>query len=183
MRVAIVKSDGYIDTRISRILANNGINGDIIDKVSRNTIIHYDSIIFTYKNNVPNMPKLLERIVMERKTHVVYVTNTVSIGQFYNLFEDLYFNYVQESKLDLVLSTILRHTKKYIKEINIIEDKNRELKEELKTIKQTNKAKRVLMTKGLSEEESHKFIINKAMDLRVSKKKLVNLIIEEKIDI
>lgn len=183
MRVAIVKSEGSLNTRISRILDNNGINGDIITKLTRNHILEYDAVIFSYNNNIPNMPKLLERIVLEKKIHVIYITNTLSIGQFYNLFDDIYFNYIQEHKMDLMLSTILRHTKKYIRNITQLQDEANKIKEELQLLKLTNKAKVILMNKGLSEADSHKFIINKAMDLRVSKKKLVNLIIEEKIDI
>ena len=183
MRVAIVKSNGYLDNRISRVLADNGINGDIIIKFTRSTLTDYDSAIFTHQNNIPNMPKLLERIVLEKKIHVVYITNTPSIGQFYNLFDDIYFNYVQEHKIDLVLGTILKHTKKYMKSIHILEKDNYKLREDIVLLKQTNKAKRILMDKGLSEADSHKFIVNKAMDMRVGKKRVVNLIIEEKIDI
>jgi response regulator NasT len=183
MRVAIVKSNGHLDNRISRVLANNGINGDIITKFTRNTLNEYDTVVFTHQNSVPNMPKLLERIVLEKKIHVIYITNTPSIGQFYNLFDDIYFNYVQEHKIDLVLSTIIKHTKKYLKEISYLESKRLQVEEELDLLKSTNKAKRILIKKGLSEEDSHKFIVSKAMEMRVSKKKLVNLIIEEKIDI
>jgi len=182
MRVAIVKSDGHLDGRISRILEVNGINGDIISKLTRSTINQYDSVIFSYQNKIPNMPKLLEQIVLEKEIHVVYITNTPSIGQFYNLFDDLYFNYLQEHKLDNMLSTILRHTKKYLKEISIINKEMSSCREELILLKQTNKAKRLLMSKGLSEEESHRFIVDKSMNSRLSKKQVVNLIIEEKID-
>lgn len=183
MRVAIVKSNGHLDNRISRVLADNGIKGDIITKVARQTINDYDSVIFTYQNSLPNMPKLLERIVLEKKIHVIYITNTPSIGQFYNLFDDIYFNYVHEYKLDTVLSTLLRHTKKYIKSIEYFQFENDRLKDQIEIMKLTNKAKRILMEKGLTEAESHKFIVNKSMNLRISKRKLVNLIIEEKIDI
>jgi len=41
----------------------------------------------------------------------------------------------------------------------------------------------ILMNKGLNEADSHKFIVHKAMEMRLSKKKIVNLIIEEKIDL
>jgi response regulator NasT len=183
MKVAIIKSGGYLDQRVLRLLGEYDINGDIITKLTRNVITDYDAVIFSYQCSISNMPKLFEQIVLEKRIQVVYITNTLSIGQFYNVVHDLYFNYVQEHKIDLILSTILRHTNKYLKQVAILRDKNDGLKEELKTLKLTNKAKRILINKGLSEEESHQFIIQKAMDLRVSKKRLVNLIIENKIDI
>lgn len=183
MRVAIVKSEGYIDKRILRTLANEGINGDIITKFTRASFHNYDSVIFTYQNNIPNMPKVLEQIVLEKKIHVIYITNTVSIGQFYNLADDIYFNFIEEHKMDMVLSTLLKNTKKYLINIWYLEKENKQYKDELHLQKLTSKAKRILMSKGLSEADSHRYIISKAMDMRISKIKLVNLIIEEKIDI
>jgi len=183
MKVAIVKSGAYIDQRISRVLDENGINGDFVNKVDRTVLNSYQAIIFTYENNIPNIPKLLEQIVLEKKIHVIYITNTTSIGQLYNLYKDMYFNYVQDIKLDLVLSTILRHTDKYLHEIQALQKQINQAKEETDLLKRTNKAKPILMNKGLSEADSHKFIIKKSMELRITKKKLVNLIIEQKIDI
>lgn len=183
MRVVIISGKGNLSSRISRLLANYDIKGDVTDKFTRHMMNQYDAVIFTYQNNVPNIPKVLERIVLERNIQVVYITNTPSIGQFYNLFDDPYFNYIQEHKIDLVLTTILRHTNKYLKQISILENKNTDLKDELLLIKNTNKAKRILMNKGLSEDESHRFIIDKAMENRTSKKRIVNLIIKNKIDI
>ena len=129
------------------------------------------------------MPKVLEKIVLEKQISVIYVTNTASIGHFYNLIDDLYFNYVQEHKIDLILSNIILHTRKYLKEISYYKLELERVKSDLETINKTNKAKRLLMNKGLSEADSHKFIISKSMEMRISKKKLANLIIEQKIDI
>lgn len=183
MRVAIYKSEVYMDNRISRVLAENGINGDIITKFDRTVLNTYNCVIFTYKSKIPNMPKLLEQIVLEKKIQVIYITNTLSIGQFYNLYDDPFFNYIQEHKMDIILSTIIRHTNKYLREIAYLELENMKAKEEITVMKLTSKAKRILMDKGLSEADSHKFIINKSMEMRIPKKKLVNLIIENKIDI
>jgi response regulator NasT len=183
MKVAIVKSGEYLDNRIARVLAENGINGDFVDKVDRLILNSYHGIIFSYENKIPNISKLLEQIVLEKRIHVVYITNTTSIGQFYNLYDDIYFNYVQEFKLDVVLSTILRHTNKYLREIKHYEYQLDKTKSELDLLKATNKAKRILIDKGFSEADAHRYIIDKSMELRMTKKKLVNLIIEQKIDI
>ena len=183
MRVAIVKSNGYLDGRISRVLTNNNIKGDVISKVVRSTITEYDALIFSYQNNIPNIPKVLEQIVLEKRVQVVYVTNTLSIGQFYNLFDDLYFHYIKEENIDFLLPRMLETSMKYLKKIRILEEENKQVKEDLLLIKNTNKAKRILIQKGLSEAEAHRFIIDKAMSMRVSKKRLVNLIIENRIDI
>ena len=183
MRVAIMKTNGYIDQKIDRALMNNGIKGDFIQKVTRQTINSYDAIIFSYKNNIPNITKVLEQISLEKKVLVVYINSTLSIGQFYNLLHDEFFTLINESRMDFELPSILQNSMKFIKKIRILNAKFTDVEEELNLLKTTNKAKMILMSKGLSEAESHKFIQRKAMELRTTKKNLVSLIIENKIDI
>jgi len=101
----------------------------------------------------------------------------------YNVLDDIFFAYVNEQTMDIELPVILNSSVKYLKKITYLQKNHDDMKDQLETIKLTNKAKRLLMNKGLTEEESHQFIQKKAMDLRTSKKNLVNLIIENKIDI
>ena len=183
MRVAIYRSVGNLDSKIERILLKEGIKGDFITKFSRNTVNEYDCVVFTHKTNIPNLPKVLERIVLEKKIQVIYITNTLSISHFYNVLEDIYFNHIEEHLIDAILVKVIKNSHKYLREINILKDSYLKAIDELELLKLTNKAKLILIRKGFSEAESHKYIINKAMDLRISKKKLVNLIIKEKIDI
>ncbi len=72
---------------------------------------------------------------------------------------------------------------KYLAIVNNSSHENIQLQRQLKSIKSESKAKRILISKGLSEADSHAFIQKKAMDMRISKDKLANLIIENKIDI
>jgi len=183
MRVAIIKSNGYIDTKIERLLKFNKIKGDFISKFTRNSLKMYDIVIFTYKNNIPNLSKVLESIVLEQKIFVIYVNNTLSTGEFYNLLNNLYFSVINEQNLEIEFSSIINNSLKYIQEINYYKRDNDSLKNQLETIKLVNKAKTILMTKGFSEADSHKFIQRSAMDLRLSKKQTANLIIDNKIDI
>lgn len=183
MRAAIVKSGGYLDNVITRILQNNGINGDSITKVNRNTFVEYDVIIFTYQNGIPNISKVIEQIVLEKKIQVIYISSTMNIGSFYNLTNDLYFSFIEERTIEMVLPNTIQLCSKFSKEVTILKSELNIALTELDLIKRTGKAKRLLIKKGLSEDESHKFIINKAMELRITKSNLVNLIIENRIDI
>ena len=60
MRVAVIKNSGNMDTKLDRILKSNNINGDFIEKFTRNSLNLYDTIIFTYQNNIPNLSKVIE---------------------------------------------------------------------------------------------------------------------------
>jgi len=183
MRVAVIKSNGHIDDKIERLLKFNKINGDFITKFTRNSLKMYDAVIFSYKNNIPNLPKVLESIVLEQKIFVIYVNNTLSTGEFYNILNNLYFSVINEQNLEIEFLSVLNNSLKYINQINLYKTENEQLINKLETLKLINKAKIVLTSKGLSEDESHKFIQKQAMNLRLSKKETANLIIENKIDI
>ena len=182
MRTVIISSNGYHDKRLLRVLSNNNINGDIVSKLTRKMINEYDCVIFSHKNDIPNLPKVMEQIVLERSILVLYVNNVSSIANFYNLIGDVYFNQINEIVLDVELPIVLKTSIKYIKKINMLERDYKLVNSKYTDLKSMNLAKRLLMSKGLSEAESHQFIQHKSMDLRISKKNLVNLIIENKID-
>lgn len=182
MRVAVIKNSGNMDTKIDRILKHNEINGDFIEKFTRNSLNMYDTIIFTYKNKIPNLSKVIEQIVLEKKILVVFVNNKLSVGQFYNVLDDLYFSIVNEQTLDTELPIVIKNAEKYIKEINHLNNEVNSLKDSLETVNLINNAKRILSKKGYSEADSHQFIQKNSMNLRLSKKMTATLIIKNKID-
>jgi len=182
MRVAIIKSNGNIDKKIERVLVQNKIKGDFVEKYSRGLIDQYDIVTFTHQNNIPNLPKVIESIVLEQKVLVLYIHNTLSVGQFYNVLNDNYFNVVNEQYLDIELPNIINISSKYLSAITLLKKENSSLSQQISDIKMANFAKRILMGKGYSEADSHKFIQKKSMDLRKSRESIVNLIIENKID-
>lgn len=183
MRIAIVRTNGMIDTRIERTLVTSNFNGDFVDKVTRATILNYDILILSEQLAVQNMPKYIERIVLEKRIIVVLITKSLNIGTYYNIMNDKYFHMVQENEVHIALNTILSTAFKFIAITNNLMYENETLKRQITTMKNTNKAKRILMKKGLSEDKAHNFIQKKSMDMRISKNDLVNLIIENKIDI
>ena len=183
MRVAVIKSKGYIDTKIERLLNYNRIKVDFITKFTRNSLKMYDTVVFAYKNNIPNISKVLESIVLEQKIFVIYVNNTLSTGEFYNILNNLYFSVINEQNLEIEFLSVLNNSFKYLRKIDIYKKENEILRNKLDTLGLVNKAKIILIAKGLSEADSHKFIQKTAMDLRLSRKQTANLIIDNKIDI
>lgn len=182
MRVAIIKSNDNMDIRIERILNNIQIKGDFIKKFTRNSISKYDIVIFTYQNNIQNISKVIEQIVSEKKTLVIYINNKLSIGQFYNVMNSLYFSIINEQSFDVELPSVLQNTGKYLDEICNLNIMISNLKGQLDALNLINNAKRILSKKGYSEADSHQFIQKKSMDLRLSKKLTAELIIKNRID-
>ncbi len=182
MRVAVIKNSGNMDTKLDRILKSNNINGDFIEKFTRNSLNLYDTIIFTYQNNIPNLSKVIEQIVLEKKVLVIFINNKLSVGQYYNVLNNLYFNIINDQTIDVELPSILQNSGKYIREIEQLNNEVIKLKDSLNTINLINNAKRILYAKGYSEADSHQFIQKKSMYLRLSKKATAELIIKNKID-
>jgi hypothetical protein len=182
MRVAVIKNSGNMDIKIDRILKDNKINGDFIEKFTTNSIKKYDTIIFTYQNKILNLSKVIEHVVLEKNILVIFINNKLSVGQFYNVLNNLYFSIVTEQSLDVELPSVLHISEKYLKGIFNLNSEIFRLKEQINTINLINKAKVILSGKGYNEAVSHKLIQKKAMDLRLSKKMTAELIIKNKID-
>lgn len=183
MRVAIVATGGYLDKQLTRNLMNHGINGDIVTSITRRVIEEYMVVVLSSNNEIPNLPVLVERLILEQKIHVIYISKTPSIGQFYNVMNDMYFHLIQEYTLDVELPLLVRTIGKLHKPYSRLVKEKEEYKDQLETLKLTNRAKRILMDHRYTEEEAHQFIQKTAMDERISKKRLVSLIIQNKIDI
>lgn len=183
MRVAIVQDNGVIIKRVIRTLLNLDIKGDVITKVNQVVLDNYDFIVFTQDNAAPNLAKRIERIVLQKKLIVLFISRNINVGQFYSFLNDSYFHVIGEQTLESELGTTINLAPKFIRIIRSLQVDNDKLKQQIKTLKLTNQAKNILMSKGLSEAKSHTFIQKKAMDLRLSKEQLVNLIIKNKIDI
>ena len=145
--------------------------------------INYDYVVFSQHNSLPNLPKVIERVVLEKKAIVLLVNRTLNIGHFYNVMNDNRFHIINEQSLEQELILTINIASKYNGLIQNLSNDNLKLKSRVNLLENTNKAKRILISKGLSEAESHNFIQKKAMDMRISKNEMVSLIIENKIDI
>ena len=183
MRVAVVATGGYLDRQITRTLKNHGINGDTVTSITRRVIEEHMVIVLSSNNEIPNLPVLVERLILEQNIHVVYINKTPSIGQFYNVMNDMYFHMIQEYTLEVELPLLVRTIEKLQKPYIRLVKQKEDYKDQLETLKLTNRAKRMLMDHGYTEEEAHQYIQKTAMDNRLSKKRLVSLIIQNKIDI
>lgn len=183
MRVAIVACNGHLDQQLKRTLSAHGINGDIVTSITKRVMNDYGCIVLSSHNEIPNLPILVEQLVLQQTTHVVFISRTPSIGQFYNVLNDMFFHIIQEWVMDVELPLLIQTIQKFHKPYQQLQQKHDDIQEQLDTMKLTTKAKNILMKRGYSEEEAHQFIQKKAMDMRVSKKHLVNLIIKNKIDI
>lgn len=182
MRVAILESRGHLDKRLMRLLAQHGVNGDIVPAITRRVIEEYSALVLSSYHEIPNLPVRIEQLVLEGSIHILYINKTAAIGPFYNVLHDMRFHLIQDWTLEVELPLLLRTLDKLDRPYRELERQYESLQDQYDLVVNTNKAKRVLMEHGYTEEDAHQFIQKTAMDRRISKKRLVNLIIQNKID-
>jgi hypothetical protein len=182
MRVAILESRGHLDKRLQRLLTQHGVKGDIVSSITRRVVEEYGLLVLSSYHEIPNLPVRIEQLVLEDAIHILYINKTAATGPFYNILHDMRFHMIQEWTLDVELPLLIRTLDKLERPYRDLLRRYEILQDKYDLVVNTNKAKRILMEHGYSEEEAHQFIQKAAMDQRISKKRLVNLIIANKID-
>jgi ubiquinone/menaquinone biosynthesis C-methylase UbiE len=115
MKVVVIESNTFLDQKIERVLTSNGIALDFTSKLNQAMLKMYDAVIFSYKNTIPALPKVIERICLEKKILVVYINNVPSIGQFFSVLNDHYFRMVNDLTIEIELPLIIHSSSKYIR--------------------------------------------------------------------
>ena len=183
MKVAILQGQDQLGKQIQRSLQTYQIKGDLIDKISNRILMACDFLIVSseQKPNISN--KVLEQIVLQKQVVLVYIHHQSNLGNLYNLLNDPFFLPISKVNVIETLPSILITIHKWQKEVGALKSELQATSRLLKDTKNTLKAKRILIEKGMLEEEAHNWIQKTAMDKRCKKLDIVNLIIAENIDI
>lgn len=183
MRLAIYQTNGQIYDQVINYAKRHNVSIQSIKSVTAHTLQRYDGIILTSDGHVPNLSKLLEQLVLREATLIIYVHSGKGMHAFHNVEQDPYFIDVIHHQIDMMFSQKVKMAIKYIKIINRYKTELKDTVSQYNQLKDELKAKRMLMKKGFSESDAHRFIQSKAMQLRKQKNDIVNLIIENKIDL
>jgi len=182
MKVAILQGSEQLNRKLLRSFQSHQIKGDLINRIDQRTIVTYDFLLISsdVKQKVP--VRVLEQIVLQKQCVLVYIHHQANVHQFYNLINDPYFLLVPYTQVVESLPGLLITVNRWRKEVLVLRRELLISEKDLREFKASAKAKRILMKRGLSEEEAHNWIQKEAMDRRCKKIDVVNLIIQEKID-
>jgi response regulator NasT len=183
MRVCVFEQQGSLTAQLLRILTENGIKGDVVKTIRLSLIDEYDVIIFSERHEIPSLYTTIEQLVLSKKIHVVFISETHSLGKIHKLMNDFRFHRINKLLMNAELPMLLTTIQKYSTYIMSIEQKTIETQQLLTELELISKAKFYLMDRGMSEKEAHMYIRKKAMDLRKTKSSVANLIIQNRIDI
>lgn len=183
MNVAILQGQEQLTRQLLRSLQSYQIKGDLVNKINNKLLITHDFLIVSSEQQ-PKIPiRVLEQIVLQKQIVLIYVHHQSNLGSLYNLLDDPYFLTIEKTNVVEILPTVLLNVYKWQKEVSILQKECQTSKSLLNDTKNTIHAKRILMQKGMSEDDAHNWIQKASMDRRCKKSDIVNLIIKEKIDI
>jgi len=183
MKVAILQGQDPLAKQMLKSLQAYQINGDLVDKIDNRLLTMYDFLIVSSEQK-PKIPSsVLEQIVLQKQIVLIYIHHQSNLGNLYNLLDDPFFLPISKLNVIETLPSMLITIHKWQKEVGTLKRELKVTSRDLKELKNTLKAKRMLINKGMSEEEAHNWIQKVAMDRRCKKSDIVNLIIQESIDI
>ena len=152
-----------------------GISTDGYDLIRRSKALSPEVVIVD--EDLPGMSiiSLVETLIHERQAVLL-------IGKSYQKFyyrQDPYFELCEKPIQPIVLVTMLRVLSKYGQTVRQLESKVNQLEKEKRTEKAIRLAKRALQQhENMTEDEAHRYIQKRSMELRISKLELSERIIK-----
>lgn len=152
-----------------------GISTDGYDLIRRSKALSPEVVIVD--EDLPGMSiiSLVETLIHERQAVLL-------IGKSYQKFyyrQDPYFEFCEKPIQTIVLVTMLRVLSKYGQTVRQLESKVNQLEKEKRTEKAIRLAKRALQQhENMTEDEAHRYIQKRSMELRISKLELSERILK-----
>lgn len=173
------QSDKLVSSIRSQVTGNGyevvGISTDGYDLIRRSKALSPQVVIVD--EDLPGMSiiSLVETLIHERQAVLL-------IGKSYQKFyyrQDPYFEFCEKPIQTIVLVTMLRVLSKYGQTVRQLESKVNQLEKEKRTEKAIRLAKRALQQhENMTEDEAHRYIQKRSMELRISKLELSERIIK-----
>lgn len=173
------QSDKLVSSIRSQVTGNGyevvGISTDGYDLIRRSKALSPEVVIVD--EDLPGMSiiSLVETLIHERQAVLL-------IGKSYQKFyyrQDPYFEFCEKPIQTIVLVTMLRVLSKYGQTVRQLESKVNQLEKEKRTEKAIRLAKRALQQhENMTEDEAHRYIQKRSMELRISKLELSERIIK-----
>lgn len=183
MRIVLFSKDIYFESYLNSILPKSEYQ---VVKGTKTTQIEIerevksllpDICIFDSSLGIPEIAKIIEKLIFVDMLNVMYVSKTFDISMFYNVINDEHFTIIQYDKINAI-EDFIKMVVKYNRRINLLEKKLDETTNQLNDTVLVNKAKAFLMKKGYTEEEAFKYIQRQAMDKRQSKAQVAKEILK-----
>ncbi len=175
MRVGVIKTTSSLDKNIVTLLKRTNIPYQIITRNTLAVYSQFDFIIFSTDSEVSNLFGLMEKTLLYEVSSVLFVYK--GYHNYHSLEDYRNFVSIDINISELHLTKQLKYHYKMAKHIDYLVDQNNKLESKLKTKMLVEKAKRILIEQGLTEEEAYNYIRVRAMENRTTKKNVAQTIL------
>lgn len=180
MNILICLNDDYLKIRINRLLSKDNYQYKITDKpIRQDDLVNYDLVLIHSTYRIDNLYGFIENAVLKKLSTILYITTNTNSNPFRKFIDHPNIMFIDEHKLDIELPFAINMHKKYVAQISKLDKDYKKLSNNLENINLMNKCKRMLMQKGLSENESHKHILKYAMDNHIDKYEACNRLLND----
>lgn len=179
-KILVCINDNLLKLRIQRLLSEKAYDFTITDRpVKRADLIQYDMTWIHSTYHLTDLFHFIENAVLQQVTTIVYITTNVNSNPFRRFHEHPNLIFVDEHKMDIELVAVIQMFEKYTKQIKQLTKENQTLSKQLEENTLMNRCKRILIQRGYSEEEAHKYIQKYAMDNHISKIEACNRLLAD----
>jgi len=183
-KVLVLSTDTLFNNKVKRIINLNLVFNDCdmnLNVISRFLNQEKPQLLIVHHSvKCHNLSKLFDYLVTNKIIPVIYINNTVTFSQFYQVINDSYFLNLEENKMDVTLPVVIQILINLRQQITILNKQINKLETKLSGELLVYKAKMILMEDNkLSENEAHNHLIKEAMDKRVSKEQIAKEILEK----
>ena len=173
------QSEKLVSSIRSQIVSNGyevvGVSTDGYELIRRAKALSPEVVIIDEDLGGVSIVSLVETLIFERQAVLL-------LGKSYQKFyyrQDPYFEFCEKPVQPIVLVTMLRVLTKYGQTVRQLESKVNQLEEAQKTEKAIRLAKRALQqNENMTEDEAHRYIQKRSMELRISKLELSERILK-----
>lgn len=169
-KVLVLIEDQLLSSRVARVLHEKGIPHEIVKTpVRKEELLRYSCVVVHSSYRIQGLFAFLEHLIVSGTIPILYVSmNTVS-NQFSRFRDHPFFVHLDELRLDAELPIAIQVFDKQSKSIDHLRQENKQLQNQLELERALSKAKRHLMSQGMTEEMAHQAILKLAMDEQMSK--------------
>ncbi len=178
-RILVCLNDGLLKLRINRVLTIKNYQYDITDNpIKRDDLILYDIVLIHSSYRLANLHGFIENSILQELTTLIYISSNANSNPFRKLLDHPNIVFVDENKMDVELPLAIEMYKKYSQQLSKLNRENKKLIKSVDEMNLMNKCKRMIIKKGYSEEEAHKYILKFAMDNHIDKYEACNRLLE-----
>lgn len=181
-QVILLSNNKNLQYKINALFSGSEYQLEAIDLPMEEALVrlygrNFAAVILT-SNFIQGRSQIVERLVASKRYFVVFLSQTLEYGVLYNVLNEPNFILIKEDNL-IGLPAILDYAFKLKERLTMLERKIQKLEVKIQDDKDFNQAKLILINeKAMSEAEAHKYIIEQAMKLRLTKGQVARMIKE-----